>query len=202
MIHILQPGNGDRIILLGDMINRGPDSAGVIRFVYESGFESLLGNHEYDYLQKVTQELHYRKIHETIGPEIHRWIESLPLYIETDRFLAVHAGLEPHRHPSQSRKELLLNIRTWDGHGKDLKSPGNPPWYTFYNGTVPIFYGHWAKMGLNLRRKERTFGLDSGCVYGRALSAFVLETGELFQVTARTVYSGPDTPKTRTPQEL
>ncbi|HNL01940.1 MAG TPA: metallophosphoesterase, partial [Leptospiraceae bacterium] len=45
MIGILGPTREDRIILLGDLINRGPDSPGVVRFVFENGFESLMGNH-------------------------------------------------------------------------------------------------------------------------------------------------------------
>ncbi len=75
-----------------------------------------------------------------------------------------------------------MNIRTWDGTGEKLNSPDNPPWYEFYTGEKPVIYGHWARRGLTLR--GNTIGLDSGCCYGRALSAWVLETRELIQETA------------------
>lgn len=33
-------------------------------------------------------------------------------------------------------------------------------------------YGHWAGEGLTL--KDHTFGLDTGCVYGRSLTALIM----------------------------
>jgi bis(5'-nucleosyl)-tetraphosphatase (symmetrical) len=42
-----------------------------------------------------------------------------------------------------------------------------------------IYFGHWATLGLLLR--EDLCCLDSGCVWGRALSALRLEDGRLFQ---------------------
>lgn len=36
-----------------------------------------------------------------------------------------------------------------------------------------MIYGHWARKGLTIR--NNTIGLDSGCVYGKFLSAFILE---------------------------
>jgi diadenosine tetraphosphatase ApaH/serine/threonine PP2A family protein phosphatase len=189
MIGILGPTREDRIILLGDLINRGPDSPGVVRFVFESGFESLMGNHEYEYLRHYTQIPVFKKIREGLGQELHSWLEGRPLFIETDAFLAVHAGLFPGKHPAETPEEVLLNIRTVrpeEGFDSDLNRNGDPAWHTYYKGTKPVFYGHWARQGLTI--SHPTYGLDSGCVYGRALSAYVLETGELIQVPAKSVY--------------
>lgn len=182
LLAILDPRRGDRIIMLGDLINRGPDSPGVVKFVHESGFECLRGNHEDDYLRHPDREP-YLKLRQQIGEQAHDWIGALPLWIEEENFLAVHAGLQPGRHPSDTEPRILLNIRTWDGTGQKLKEPNNPPWYDFYQGTRPVFYGHWAQAGLTIR--ENTLGLDSGCVYGRKLSAYILEEGRVVQVPAR-----------------
>ena len=173
----------DRVILLGDLINRGPDSAGVVRYVAEKGFECILGNHEEDFLHSDQKLNKYKSLAEQLKEPLLRFLESLPLYIEEERFIAVHAGLQPDRHPAKTKREVLLNIRTWDGNGKDLFSPELPPWYDLYQGPKTVFYGHWARQGLNIR--EKTVGLDSGCVYGNSLSAYILEERRVVQVKAK-----------------
>ncbi len=172
--------------MLGDVINRGPDSAGVLRYIYEQKFEIVLGNHEYNYLMVWNHSAHYRILHDEIGSDMHRWILKWPAYIEDKDFIAVHAGLAPGIPAALSPVEILTNIRTWDGEGKDLRNMENPPWYDFYTGEKTVFYGHWAKQGLTVRKN--TVGLDSGCVYGNALSAYVLEEKKLYQVNAVSVY--------------
>lgn len=189
MVDKLQIQRNDRVIMLGDLINRGPDPAGVVAFVYENGFECLLGNHEEEYLHHFRGMEPYRSLHNSIGSQKHEWIKNLPLWIETDDFLAVHAGLKPNTNPANTERRILITIRTWDGKGKDLKNPDNPPWYEFYHDRKPVFYGHWARKGLNLR--DNTFGLDSGCVYGRMLSAYILESSQLVQIPATRVHYVP-----------
>lgn len=189
MIKILKPTAFDRVILLGDLISRGPDSVSVVRFVFEAGFESLMGNHEYDYLVNYKELVHYKKLHEKLGSELHQWIASRPLFIEESNFIAVHAGMEPNRPLAETSSSILLNIRTWDGKGIDLENQNNPPWYTFYNGEKPVFYGHWARRELTIR--QNTVGLDSGCVYGKKLSAYILESRTIIQIDARQRYYIP-----------
>ncbi len=191
MIHQLKIRPEDRVIFLGDLINRGPDPVGSVRFVMENNFECLMGNHEDEYLHDFTREEKYALLFQALGREAHAWIQRRPLFIESEKFLAVHAGLQPGKHPSETRRGIVLNIRTWDGTGRDLKNPANPPWYEYYQETRPVFYGHWARRGLTLR--ANTFGLDSGCVYGRSLSAYILEESKLVQVQAeRRYYIPPD----------
>ena len=101
-------------------------------------------------------------------------------------FIAVHAGLMPHTKLCDTPPHILMNIRTWDEKGIDLSNPKNKAWYEYYKGTLPIFYGHWARLGINIR--DYTYGLDSGCVYGKKLSAYILEEKRLVQVNAKQVY--------------
>ncbi|MCB1308768.1 MAG: metallophosphoesterase [Leptospiraceae bacterium] len=189
MIDRLRPTAEDRVIMLGDLINRGPDPVGVVRYVVERDYECLMGNHEREYLLENDRLDKYRQLRQELGAELHSWIENRPYYIEETDFIAVHAGLHPERSLAESDPEVLTNIRFWDGKGERLNNPDDPPWYDLYTGERPVFYGHWARRGLNLR--EKTFGLDSGCVYGRRLSAYVLETDELIQIPAARVYYVP-----------
>ena len=66
--------------------------------------------------------------------------------------------------------------------GLDGMPAGYLPWYDVparaSRGT-PILFGHWAALGLLVRAD--VIGLDSGCVWGRALSALRLEDRQLFQ---------------------
>jgi bis(5'-nucleosyl)-tetraphosphatase (symmetrical) len=67
--------------------------------------------------------------------------------------------------------------------GLDTAPAGYFPWYDVpgraSRGT-PIVFGHWAALGLLVR--EDAVCLDSGCVWGRALSALRLEDRRLFQL--------------------
>jgi bis(5'-nucleosyl)-tetraphosphatase (symmetrical) len=67
--------------------------------------------------------------------------------------------------------------------GLDTVPKGYLPWYDVpgraSRGT-PIVFGHWAALGLLVR--EDAICLDSGCVWGRALSALRLEDRRLFQL--------------------
>ncbi len=186
MLKQLKYSQKDRVIFLGDIINRGPAPLSVVRHIAQRGHECVLGNHENHYLLYSTSYAPYIHFRKQLGPDLHNWLENLPPYIESENFIAVHAGLQPNKKLAESDLNIILNIRTWDGEGINLSNYSNPPWYEFYHKKRPVFYGHWAKKGLNLR--GNTFGLDSACVYGGALSAYVLETHQLIQVKAKKCY--------------
>ena len=63
---------------------------------------------------------------------------------------------------------------------------GYMPWYDAPNRAsrdTAIIFGHWAALGLHVR--EDVVCLDSGCVWGRALSALRLQDRRLFQCDCR-----------------
>jgi len=67
--------------------------------------------------------------------------------------------------------------------GLETAPAGYFPWYDVPGRTsrgTPIVFGHWAALGLVMR--EDAVCLDSGCVWGRALSALRLEDRKLFQL--------------------
>lgn len=183
----------DRLISVGDLVNKGPRSVDVLRFFASSNSEAVLGNHELAFLEALASSTSlpspWRKLREEMGDELDywlRWLRSLPLYIEEEGFLVVHAGLEPGRHPSESSANLLTRIRTWDGRGDCLYREGDPPWFDFYKGEKLVVHGHWARLGLVQR--HNTIGLDTGCVYGRSLSALVLPERQIESVQAKGIY--------------
>ncbi|MFO1519570.1 MAG: symmetrical bis(5'-nucleosyl)-tetraphosphatase [bacterium] len=64
----------------------------------------------------------------------------------------------------------------------DEAPPPLVPWYSFPNRStenLTFLFGHWAALGLKIEPK--LVGLDTGCVWGRALTAYRLEDGAIFQ---------------------
>jgi serine/threonine protein phosphatase 1 len=134
LVHRLKLGNEDRIICLGDMIDRGPDSAGLIEFIRsDPRIICLKGNHELMALSSLEndggielwQPWLARGGRSTWGSYIVRaegdlyeakrqladdlmWMDNLPNHIVLDSLRLVHAGYDP-RMPldSQGDKELL-----------------------------------------------------------------------------------------------
>ena len=185
----------DRLIFVGDLINRGPNSRAVLEYVRSLGAESVIGNHELaflSYLSNDKKNTSFDQVKASLGRDLKNWkdwIKNLPSYIDEKKFLVVHAGLPPGKNLKKCDRKTLATIRTWDGEGRDLNNPDNPPWYQFYKDSKLIVYGHWAKNGLTIRRN--TIGLDSGCVYGGKLSALILPDRKVIQVPALAVHYDP-----------
>ncbi len=186
----------DRLIFVGDLINKGPDSRKVLEWVMSVKAEVILGNHEWEFLKYVeapsqTQKDFSEVIAQLGDQQEHwvSWIRTWPLFVEDFDFLVVHAGLAPHRHPAQTEPHILLNIRTWDGIGTHLNNPANPPWYELYEESRLVLFGHWATNGLVIR--PNVIGLDTGCVYGIVLTAVTLPDRKIYQVPAKHTYATP-----------
>jgi bis(5'-nucleosyl)-tetraphosphatase (symmetrical) len=65
----------------------------------------------------------------------------------------------------------------------DTAPTGFMPWFDVpgrRSADTTVLFGHWAALGLRIR--QTVLALDSGCVYGRQLTAVRLEDRRLFQV--------------------
>lgn len=188
----IRPGS-DRIIFVGDLINKGPDSAGVMRIFNDLNAEAILGNHEWALIRQARGDWKkggiHRRMQEEFGADFSSLvdqIEAWPFFIEDDLFTAVHAGLPPGLKPASAPTEALLMMRTWDGKGEDLQNPDNPPWYDLYEDPHPIVFGHWAALrGL---RRPNAIGLDTGCAYGGSLTAVSFPDLTFYSVEALETY--------------
>ena len=182
-----------RLILLGDIINRGPHSWEMLKWVKSQNVEVIQGNHEEAFIRFARRNRPITPTLDELKQQMDKdlenwltWMESWPLYIEEEEFIAVHAGLAPGKHPKDSDIRTLLYVRTWDEKNQTIGDNTHSPWYEFYTGEKLIIYGHWAKQGLQIR--QNTIGLDSGCVYGKKLSGILLPERKIFQVPARKNY--------------
>lgn len=185
----------DRILFIGDLINKGPSSRGVWELFREMKGQSIIGNHELSLLELVQGKFHkHSKYFEQLQKDFGRFftdfvqdVSNWPLWFEDHELMLVHAGLVPGLHPDQTDPWVLTTIRTWDGEGEDLKNPKNPPWFDFYAGNDLIVFGHWAALG-GLER-PRLIGLDTGCVYGGKLSCLILPERKIVTVPSKKAYA-------------
>ena len=186
-----------RLIFVGDLINKGPDSLKVLEWSRQNKTEQVLGNHELKFIEAVENNLplpdELAVLKKQMGDSLPDWmkyIKSRPSYLEEKDFLVVHAGLVPGVHPKNSSLKDLANIRCWDEKKNRRTSSsalGAKPWHDYYKGEKLIVYGHWARQGF--LKKQNSICLDSGCVYGNQLTGLFLPSRRLVQVQALKRYA-------------
>lgn len=185
----------DQLILAGDLVAKGPESAGVVALARELGALAVLGNHDAHLLavRNGRRSGHaHRAVASSLTPDDWRYLERLPLLIDVPEAntLVVHAGLLPGVSLESQDRDLLLTLRSFDADGRPSKrSHGGTPWAARWPGPRFVVFGHDAIRGL--QRHPFALGLDTGCVYGGRLSAVWLNDRRIVQVPARRVWQQP-----------
>lgn len=178
----------DTLYQTGDIINKGPDMLRAIKFVQQNGILTVRGNHEEHLIRMMTtpqcdwtekQCARFARLPledwEYILAEVQNW----PLWRDTPHALLVHAGLEPGKTKLEEMDpKVILSIRYWN----DI------PWFDQVTWNKPVVFGHWAKMGF-VDRRPHFIGLDSGCVYGKKLTAWCPEEDKFYVVPAAREYT-------------
>lgn len=195
ILHRISLSKEDKLYLLGDYIDRGPDSRGVIDHIWdlkEKGYQvhCLRGNHEQMLLDAYAGDTSNSIIlHETLvsfnttsvklipKPYI-KWVKDLPYYFKLEDHILVHAGLNFHADaPFEDKKEMLW-IRYWYMH-IDRQFLGNRI----------IVHGHTPTHQLEIKKSIHRLGdipainIDAGCVFQKNglehLCALNLDTKKL-----------------------
>jgi hypothetical protein len=191
---------GARVLLVGDLVAKGPDSAGVVQWARESGARAVLGNHDAHVLRlrpgaaaaARDAKPHHIAVAEALATADWKYLAALPLWLRVGRgHLVVHAGLVPGVELEEQEREHLLNLRSITADGQPSKRLDGAPWASLWRGPEHVVFGHDAVRGL--QRHPHATGLDTGCVYGKALTALVLRDGDdtaarLVSVPARRAY--------------
>eukprot|EP00873_Tetraselmis_striata_P038153 jgi/Tetstr1/458417/TSEL_044852.t1 len=185
----------DTLILVGDLVNKGPDSAGVVRRARDHNAYAVRGNHDDSGLSayRAWQEGEdVKKKHawvKNLSEEDAAWMSALPFTIAIPCYniMIVHAGLVPGVPLQDQSCTDMYKMRDVipaaeaaagecsDGRswvGSERKSKAGKAWSKKWPGPEHVFFGHDAKRKLQLR--EFATGLDTGCCYGGQLTACVL----------------------------
>ncbi len=208
------PPDGRRAVFLGDLVDRGPDSTGVLRLVMgmvTAGHALCLpGNHE----NKLVRALSGRKVtvshglertlaqledEEADNPGFKRQVEQFcdglvaHLVLDDGRLVVAHAGLKEAYHGRASgrvRSFALYGDTT--GETDEYGLPVRYPWAEDYRGRAMVLYGHTPvpePSWLN-----NTLCLDTGCVFGGRLTALRYPEKELVSVPSERVWYEPVKP--------
>jgi serine/threonine protein phosphatase 1 len=178
LAQLVRRASPTRTVLLGDLFTKGPDPAGVWALIEDQQMEAILGNHDAAVIERWGRW--------PLPDRALAWLERRPLTARGRGWVAVHAGLDPDRGVDGTRKRTALHVRRWPDDARPLK----PFWFEQYRGPGLVVYGHDAQRGL-VDRRPHTLGLDTGCVYGGALTGWIAEEDRLVQVPARRIYKDP-----------
>jgi len=168
----------DLLFLLGDYIDRGHNSSGVINYILElqnSGYNifPLRGNHEnniletqitYDslmfgnFVRKINKSPDLLEEDNSIKPEFQSFFESLPYYYELDNYILVHAGLNFKLQNPFEDKTSMLELR-----GFSVNVPANFS-KTIIHGHNPTYL---SDIMTAINERQKVIPLDNGCVYSK-----------------------------------
>jgi protein phosphatase len=203
--------DGRRAVFLGDLVDRGPDTPGVLRLVMgmvAAGTALCVpGNHE----DKLLRALRGRNVQishglaeslrqleaepESFRREVEAFIDGLISHYVLDggRLVVAHAGLSQRlqgRASARVRAFCLYGQTT--GETDEYGLPVRYPWAREYRGSAMVLYGHtpvpvpeWV---------NNTMCLDTGCVFGGSLTALRYPERSVAAVPAARVYYEPARP--------
>lgn len=204
------PG-GRKAVFLGDLVDRGPDTPGVLRLVMamvEAGSALCVpGNHDMKLMRKLrgrnVQITHglaeslaqLQREPEEFGQQVAAFIDArVSHYVLDDGKLVVaHAGMKESMQGRGSGKvrEFALYGET-TGETDEYGLPVRYDWAAEYRGRAMVVYGHtpvpepeWL---------NNTICIDTGCVFGGRLTALRYPERELVSVPAARVYFAPARP--------
>ncbi|GGX81419.1 polynucleotide kinase-phosphatase [Streptomyces anandii] len=202
---------GRTAVFVGDLVDRGPDSPGVLRRVMgmvKSGHALCVpGNHE----NKYGRHLKGRKVQLTHGlaetvaqmdgegeefrREVREFIDGLVSHYVLDggRLVVCHAGLPEKYHGRTSgrvRSHALYGDTT--GETDEFGLPVRYPWAEDYRGRAAVVYGHTPVPEATWL--NNTICLDTGAVFGGKLTALRWPERELVDVPAEKVWYEPARP--------
>ncbi|MFJ8077282.1 polynucleotide kinase-phosphatase [Streptomyces sp. NPDC096176] len=202
---------GRTAVFVGDLVDRGPDSPGVLRrvmgMVAEGSALCVPGNHE----NKLGRWLKGRNVQHTHGlaetieqlekeddafrAQVREFIDGLVSHYVLDegRLVVAHAGLPEKYHGRTSgrvRSHALYGETT--GETDEFGLPVRYPWAEDYRGRAAVVYGHTPVP--NTSWINNTICLDTGAVFGGKMTALRWPERELVDVPAEKVWYEPVRP--------
>ncbi len=199
-----------RLVFVGDLVDRGPDSPGVLRLAMASCAAGTAlcvpGNHD----MKLLRWLNGRKVQPTHGldgtiaqleadpidrRDLAAFLDGLVSHYVFDggRLVVAHAGLKEEMQGRGSGKvrEFCLYGET-TGERDEFGLPERLDWARDYRGKALVVHGHTPFA--EPRWLNHTVNIDTGCAFGGKLTALRYPELETVSVPARATYAEPARP--------
>jgi protein phosphatase len=203
--------NGRKLVFVGDLCDRGPDTPGVFRMAMDLAARGagycVLGNHDDKLLRWInTGKVQMKHGLDTSVAQIEaeppgfrvriaEFVSRLPSHLVFDggRLVVAHAGLTEELHGRVSGKVRAFALYgETTGESDEYGLPVRLNWAANYRGRATIVYGHTP--ALYPEWLNRTICIDTGCVFGGALTALRYPEMELVSVPALKEYAAPKRP--------
>lgn len=202
---------GRKAAFIGDLCDRGPDSVGVYRLVMNMVKADtalcIPGNHDDKLLRKlkgrnvqVTYGL--EKTLEQLNGESEEWIGELKGFLDGlishyvldgGKIVISHAGLkEEYIGRASARVREFCLYGDTNGETDEFGTPVRLDWAADYRGEAAVVYGHTPMT--EVRSINRTWCIDTGCVFGGKLTALRYPEMETVSVPAGQIYYKPTKP--------
>ncbi len=185
----------DRVIALGDIVDRGPTSVEVLDFFIVSPSRlSLMGNHERKHIRGARHEVRLalsqiisRKEFGAAYSQALEWMAGFPLFMDLPEAVLTHGYMEPGLPLESQRDTVLCGTMTGDQY---LRKTYDQPWYALYDGSKPMIVGHrdYQHNGQPFIFEDRVYGLDTSCVHGGMLTGLLLPDFKVVSVPSRCNY--------------
>jgi predicted phosphodiesterase len=202
------PPPNRKVIFLGDLGDRGPDTPGVCRLVMDmidaGQAYCVLGNHDFKLWHhlsgKTVKRTHgfestlaqFDKVDQAFKDRVLTQLEAMPTHMVLDggALVVCHAGLpqEMHLRKTGKVKSRAVFGKT-TGEYDERGYPIRVDWAKDYTGDAVVVYGHTPIE--HAEWVNNTICLDTGCVFGGKLTALRWPERDLVQVPAERVYYVP-----------
>ena len=200
--------SGDKIYVLGDMIDKGTQSARLLNCLRKMPQATCIyGNHEYDFIkyyhaqmknERVDFDEVLQKLRNYLGFDCNLlewetmdWLENLPFYIEEDLFIGVHSGLPLSADgkllpPEKATCEQLVYDRNFKDNRNIADSEkcvlfGHTPARYLTNRDEIIIYPKRGRRADNIRNIQKIH-LDTGVYLSGVLGCFCVEECNCYYV--------------------
>lgn len=192
LLDLAAPTSDDRIIAIGDIVDRGPDSEKVLAFFRDTPNAcSIMGNHERKHIRSeqgktraaLSQTIVRQQLHDRYGAWL-AFMETFPRHIELPETILVHGMFEPGIPLEEQRDTVVIGTLTGEAY---LRERCPWPWYDHYVGPKPLVVGHhhYLRTGQPLIREGLLYAIDTGCCRGFRLTALILPDFRVVSVPSR-----------------
>lgn len=197
---------GDEVVFVGDYVDRGPDSKGVIDVILErqkkhpNKHVTLMGNHEdmmmtgaywiqNGGIQTIQSYLdneddwkditsHEDFLRRFVPYEHKIFLNELKMYHQVGKVVVVHAAIDPSLSLELQNSHTMLWERNFDGYKGD------------YVGGWTVVRGHTPLNGMKITKNQ--FMIDTACVFGGELTCLVIDPDNPSNYHSFSIWSGAD----------
>ena len=197
LLEAAELGMEDRVLFVGDLVNNGPDTHGVVKMARKLDALSVVGNHEWRLLRaralrkpRLLKESDHTTLRQ-LRPRDWAYLETMALTVELPQFetVVVHGGFLPDQPWRSQAISVVTRIQvvTADGRAaKRSKSRAGTPWASLWKGPPFVIYGHTPRPAV--AKSSFALGIDTGCVYGGSLTGVLLPERRIIRIPAAQRY--------------